>query len=194
MPSIAPKVLVVDCYDSFTFNLVHYLEDILQDEVTVLRIDQARIADLVTHDVIVFSPGPGLPEEFDHLISLVRESIQINKRVLGVCLGHQALAMASGAKLKNLTEVHHGVSHPLRLSADSIIFSNKEEPTMVGRYHSWVVDETTLSDEWVITARDQAGEIMAMEKDGGLVCGIQFHPESVLTPGGKEILRRFLRL
>jgi anthranilate synthase component 2 len=193
MSSIHSKVLVVDCYDSFTFNLVHYLEDILQDEVTVRRIDQVGVADIVAHDIIVFSPGPGLPNEYDHLIALVQESVLTHKRVLGVCLGHQALGMATGAKLKNLTEVHHGVSHPLQISAESTLFSKDNASIMAGRYHSWVIDEATLSADWTITARDKAGEIMAMEKGGGRVCGIQFHPESVLTPNGKEMLRRFLK-
>lgn len=192
MSSTHSKVLVVDCFDSFTFNLVHYLEDILQDEVTVRRIDQTGIADIVTHDIIVFSPGPGLPQELEHLIALVQEADMTHKRLLGVCLGHQALGMASGAKLKNLNEVHHGVSHPLQVTLHSTLFSKDDAPLMAGRYHSWVIDESTLSDDWLVTARDEAGEIMAMEKDGGRVCGIQFHPESVLTPTGKEMLRRFL--
>lgn len=188
------RILVVDNYDSFTFNLVHYLEDIVQDEVTVMRVDDARAADIYSHDVIVFSPGPGLPEEFENLLILMKLSMAANKRILGVCLGHQALAMADGAQLKNMKAVHHGVSHELFITAPSALFSGLGLPLMVGRYHSWVIDEETLPASWTVTSRDSKGDIMAMEKDSGKVCGIQFHPESVLTPNGKKMLRNFLEL
>lgn len=188
------RILVVDNYDSFTFNLVHYLEDIIQKEVNILRVDDAREADILSHDVIVFSPGPGLPHEFDNLLPLVHYAINAEKRILGVCLGHQALAVATGGSLKNLDTVYHGVSHPISVLGSPQIFRGFSLNIMVGRYHSWVVESDTLSKDWRVTATDSEGETMAMEHANGRFCGIQFHPESVLTPDGKDMLRNFLEV
>ncbi len=188
------RILIVDNYDSFTFNLVHYLEDIVQRDVKVMRVDDARNSDIESHDVIVFSPGPGLPNEFENLLPLVQFAIDTKKQILGVCLGHQALAIAAGGSLKNMETVRHGVSHPLITLESTSLFAHLVGDIMVGRYHSWVVKAETLSDDWRVTAQDSNGEVMAMEHTNGRICGIQFHPESVLTPQGKQILRNFLRL
>lgn len=188
------QTLIVDNYDSFTFNLVHLIEAILDEEVVIKRVDDIAVSEISDYKNIVFSPGPGLPHESPNLLNLVRESLRLNKRVLGVCLGLQAVALADGAELKNLKEVHHGVSHPINiLSPGSLLFQNCGAELMVGRYHSWVIDESKLSEHWVLTSRDQAGEVMSIEHKSKPFYGIQFHPESVLTPGGRKILYNFFR-
>ena len=193
-PMTRSKTLIVDNYDSFTFNLVHLIEAILDEEVDVKRVDDIAISEISNYRNIVFSPGPGLPDESPNLLNLVREAMLLNKRVLGVCLGLQAIAIAEGAELKNLVEVHHGVSHPINiLVTESLLFQKCDSELMVGRYHSWVVDEAKIPDNWVITSRDQAGEVMSIEHKSKPFYGIQFHPESVLTPEGKVVLEGFLQ-
>jgi anthranilate synthase component 2 len=187
------RILVVDNYDSFTFNLVHMLEAIADEDVDVFRNDLPNLIDRLEHyEYIIFSPGPGLPEESKNLTDLISRSIFLKKKVLGVCLGHQALAIATGGNLKNLDKVHHGVSHRLRVEVAHPLFSDLPESFKVGRYHSWVVDEEGLSEKWIVTCRDEDGEIMGMNHENLPVFGIQFHPESVLSPEGKSILRNFL--
>lgn len=186
------QTLIVDNYDSFTFNLVHLIEAILNEEVIVKRVDDIAVSEISDYENIVFSPGPGLPDESTNLLCLVSESMRLNKRVLGVCLGFQAMAIAEGAKLKNLQEVHHGVSHPINiLRPKSLLFGKCGLQLMVGRYHSWVIDETELPDHWIITSRDDNGEVMSIEHGVKPFYGIQFHPESVLTPEGRVILEGF---
>jgi anthranilate synthase component 2 len=187
------RTLVVDNYDSFTYNLVHLIEDILQDEVTVLRNDGVKPSDLELYHTVIFSPGPGLPEEANHLIDLVQESMRLKMKVLGVCLGHQALGMASGAKLKNLATVHHGVDHPLHIVQQRPIFSELPQKITIGRYHSWVLGEG-LGKDWVVNCRDVDGEIMGIQHKEFPFFGVQFHPESVLSRDGKTILKNFLDL
>lgn len=185
--------LIIDCYDSFTYNLVHGIEAILDGDVDVKRVDQMSLRGLAKYTNLVFSPGAGLPTEWPELIPLMREAMRLKKRVLGVCLGMQAMAIAEGGYLKNLKTVHHGVAKPLILSADkSELFRDCDESLSVGRYHSWVVDEKSLDSKWLITSRDEAGDIMSMEHRSKPFYGIQFHPESVLTPVGKKILENFL--
>jgi len=188
------RILVVDNYDSFTFNLVHMLEAIANEDVDVFRNDELTTSQLTNYEFIVFSPGPGLPEESENLLNLIREAIKLKKKVLGVCLGHQALAKATGGKLKNLTEVHHGISHSLVVEIKEPLFNDLPNPFKVGRYHSWVVDLESLSDQWCVTCRDEEGEIMGMNHRELPVFGIQFHPESVLSPNGKVILKNFLQV
>ena len=186
------QTLIVDNYDSFTFNLVHLIEAILDEEVVVKRVDDIALSEIANYQNIVFSPGPGLPDESPNLLNLICESMRLNKRILGVCLGLQAMAIAEGAELKNLKEVHHGVSHPINLlRTESLLFQKCSSPLMVGRYHSWVVNEEILPDHWVITSRDNEGEVMSIEHKSKPFYGIQFHPESVLTPQGKIILEGF---
>jgi len=188
------RILVVDNYDSFTFNLVHMLEAIADEDVDVFRNDELKLSQLAAYEFIVFSPGPGLPEESENLLTLIAEAIRLKKRVLGVCLGHQALAKATGAQLKNLSEVHHGVSHSLFVEIRDPLFHDLPTQFKVGRYHSWVVDGDCLPDQWRVTCRDEAGEIMGMIHRELPVFGIQFHPESVLCPNGKVILKNFLQV
>jgi anthranilate synthase component 2 len=188
------RILVLDNYDSFTFNLVHMLEAIADEDVDVFRNDEVTKSQLANYEFIVFSPGPGLPEESENLLILIAEAIRLKKKVLGVCLGHQALAMATGGKLKNLSEVHHGVSHSLLVGIKEPLFNDLPSEFKVGRYHSWVVDGESLPDHWRVTCRDEEGEVMGMNHRELPVFGIQFHPESVLSPSGKTILKNFLKV
>jgi anthranilate synthase component 2 len=185
--------LVVDNYDSFTYNLVHILEDILQDDLDVLRVDEVDVESLVNYDSVILSPGPGLPDESKNLMPIVENLLTLKKKTLGVCLGMQALALATGMKLKNLNDAHHGVSHELiNPSLSARLYRDLESPLMVGRYHSWVVDETSMKDDWLVTAKDAQGEIMSMEHSNAKLFAIQYHPESVLTPQGRKILANYL--
>lgn len=186
------RILVVDNYDSFTFNLVHMLEAIANEDVDVHRNDELSLAELTGYEIIVFSPGPGLPAESGKLLDLISESIRLKKKILGVCLGHQALAEATGGTLKNLGKVHHGVSHPLEVNLHDPLFKNLPNPLNVGRYHSWVVEGESLPDQWQVNCRDEDGEIMGMTHRKLPIFGIQFHPESVLSPEGMTILKNFL--
>jgi anthranilate synthase component 2 len=189
------RILVVDNYDSFTFNLVHMLESIAQAEVEVRRNDEISPEELHQFQTIIFSPGPGLPAESAELMALVRTALENGIKVLGVCLGHQALAQATGAQLKNLAKVHHGVALPMHLKGEICpLFQGLEGELIAGRYHSWVVDAASLSDEWIVTSRDSEGEVMSMRHRSKPIFGIQFHPESILTPMGENLLRNFLTL
>lgn len=188
------RILVVDNYDSFTFNLVHILEAITDESVDVARNDAVTIEDIRAHEFVVFSPGPGLPEESTNLLELVKASMELGKKTLGVCLGCQAMALVSGGALKNLDEVHHGVSHEIEILEKEPIFHDCENLTMVGRYHSWVIEENSLGSDWKVSCRDLDGEIMGINHETKPFYGIQFHPESILTPRGKEILTNFLRV
>lgn len=185
--------LVVDNYDSFTYNLVHILEDILQEDVDVCRVDGVNFDSLKSYDSVVLSPGPGLPNESKNLLPLVERLLELEKKILGVCLGMQALAMATGMELKNLNDVHHGVSHEL-INPDftTQLYREIKSPLMVGRYHSWVVDESSMKNDWLITAKDTDGEIMSMENTKYKFFAIQYHPESVLTPQGRKILENYI--
>ncbi len=191
---IQSRTLIVDNYDSFTFNLVHIIEGILEADVVVKRVDEIRLEELEVFQNIIFSPGPGLPSESPNLLNLIRESMRLNKRVLGVCLGLQAIAVAEGAMLKNLVTVHHGVSEQIQiLFPGSILFQKCSAEPFIGRYHSWVVNEEKLPNCWLITSRDKDGEVMSIEHIEKPFYGIQFHPESVLTPEGGAILEGFLK-
>lgn len=193
------RILLVDNYDSFTYNLVHAIEAVADENVEVRRVDHISLPDLKDFQILIFSPGPGLPTESPNLIPLISEAMRLEKPILGVCLGMQALAVADGGALKNLKHVHHGVANPLLLSnPESVLFKNcapKDPPLSagveVGRYHSWVVDRNRLSSHWKITSHDADGEIMSIEHRDKPFFGIQFHPESVLTPAGRSILKNF---
>jgi len=186
------RILVVDNYDSFTYNLVHLVETLTDDEVTVRRNDKVEERELGDFEYIIFSPGPGLPEESNQLLALVKEAFRLEKRVLGVCLGHQAMALVSGASLKNLTSVHHGVAHRVFSTNGSNLFKGLKADFTIGRYHSWVVNEEGLSKDWMITCRDDCDEVMGIEHRSKPFFGVQFHPESVLTTDGLTILGNFL--
>lgn len=184
------NILVIDNYDSFTYNLVHYLED-LNCEVTVLRNDKFQLEEVEAYDKIVLSPGPGIPDEAG-LLKAVISTYADTKSILGVCLGQQAIAEVFGGKLKNLTTVFHGVATSIELSVnDETLFNGIEAPIEVGRYHSWIVSEP-LPEVLEATSRAQDGEIMSLRHKTLDVKGVQFHPESVLTPHGKKMLENWV--
>lgn len=190
------KILVFDNYDSFTYNLVHLVEKITHTRVDVYRNDQLPLEQVEGYDKIILSPGPGIPEEAGLLLPLIREYAS-RKSILGVCLGHQAIGEAFGGKLTNLSSVYHGVATEIMTGQDhqlgeSELFRGLPSQFMVGRYHSWIVSEENFPAELEITARDAQGYIMALQHRKYDVQGVQFHPESVLTPEGERILRNWL--
>ena len=184
------KILVIDNYDSFTFNLVHYLED-LNCEVTVLRNDKFDLEDIQHFDKIVLSPGPGIPEEAG-LLKAVIQRYAPTKSILGVCLGQQAIGEVFGGNIINLEEVYHGVHTDINICVDDeTLFKNMDKTIEVGRYHSWVVD-ANLPAVLEATSVDENGQIMSLRHRAYDVKGVQFHPESVLTPNGKQILENWI--
>ena len=185
------KILVIDNYDSFTYNLVHYLED-LNCEVTVRRNDQLTLEDVEPYDKIVLSPGPGIPDEAGLLKPIIKAYAPA-KSILGVCLGQQAIGEVFGGKLTNLDTVYHGVATKVSVIVkDEPLFRGLDTTFEVGRYHSWVVDDKTLPDELEVTSFDENGQIMSLRHKKYDVKGVQFHPESVLTPEGKRMLENWL--
>lgn len=192
------KILVFDNYDSFTYNLVHLVEMILPIKVDVYRNDQLPLENVKAYDKIILSPGPGIPEEAGLLLPLIRE-YAATKCILGVCLGHQAIGQAFGGTLTNLSSVYHGIATPIKVNEMGIksdrkgaLFNGLPDTIEVGRYHSWVVDKKGFPDELAITAEDEQGYIMALQHKTYDVQGVQFHPESVLTPVGKELMTNWL--
>lgn len=187
------KILVFDNYDSFTYNLVHLVEKILHTKVDVFLNDEIELDEIKKYDKIILSPGPGIPEEAGLLIPLVKE-YAATKSILGVCLGNQAIAEAFGGTLINLDEIYHGVATPMKiLDKTCRLFTGLSDKEMVGRYHSWIVSERDLPAALKITAADDKGYIMAMQHSTYDVQGVQFHPESVLTPCGETIMRNWLK-
>ncbi len=185
------KIAVIDNYDSFTFNLVHYLED-LGANVTVLRNDEFDLEELEPFDKILLSPGPGLPGQAGLLKQTIARYAH-TKSILGICLGQQAIAEVFGGSLRNLEQVFHGVDAELKLAvSDEILFDKIPVPIRVGRYHSWTVNRADLPPELEITSFDPNGEIMSLRHKTLDIRGVQFHPESVLTPSGKQMLRNWL--
>ena len=193
------KILVFDNYDSFTYNLVHLIKKISEATVDVYRNDEISLEKVAEYDKIVLSPGPGLPSEAGLLLSLIK-TYAPSKSILGVCLGHQAIGEAFGGKLVNLSTVYHGVATPMqriiskenKSTAKGDLFEGLPQTMEVGRYHSWVVDEKSFPEELEVTAVDDNGLIMALKHKVYDVQGVQFHPESVLTPQGEAILRNWL--
>jgi len=187
-----PKVLVFDNYDSFTYNLVQIIERILDQKVDVVRNDQITLEEIGKYDKIILSPGPGIPEEAGILLDLIREYAP-TKSILGVCLGQQAIAEAFGGNLINLSEIFHGVATSAELVKENTkIFKNLASGIEVGRYHSWAVNPEGFPEELEITAVDKDGMIMALQHKTYDVHGVQFHPESILTPDGEVIIKNFL--
>ena len=184
------KVLVIDNYDSFTYNLVHYLED-LDCEVTVKRNDKLTLEEVDAFNKIVLSPGPGIPEEAGLLKDIIA-TYASTKSILGVCLGQQAIAEVFGGTLENLDSVFHGVSTQITVTAENEpLFEGMDKTFEVGRYHSWVVN-TNLPDVLEATSFDENGQIMSLRHRIYDVKGVQYHPESVLTPNGKQILKNWV--
>lgn len=185
------KILVFDNYDSFTYNLVHLVEKILHQKVDVFRNDEIALEKVKAYDKIILSPGPGIPSEAGRLLPLIKE-YAASKSILGVCLGHQAIGEAFGAALTNLSTVYHGVATEIELLHNEKIFKGLDKKLEVGRYHSWVVSEEGFPGELEITARDKNNYIMALQHKTYDVQGVQFHPESVLTPLGEKIVNNWL--
>ncbi|MBO9572558.1 MAG: aminodeoxychorismate/anthranilate synthase component II [Chitinophagaceae bacterium] len=187
------NILVFDNYDSFTYNLVHLVEKILPVKVDVFRNDEIPLEKIKAYDKIILSPGPGVPSEAGLLLPLIKEYAS-SKSILGVCLGHQAIGEAFGGSLTNLSKVYHGVSTNCLISGNpGKLFEGLPEEIEIGRYHSWIVNKEDLPAELEITAEDENGFIMAMRHKKYDVQGVQFHPESVLTPLGGVILKNWLK-
>ena len=184
-------ILLLDNYDSFTYNLLHVVKEQGVTDIEVFRNDEITLDEVERFDKIILSPGPGIPEEAGLLLPIIRK-YAATKSILGVCLGHQAIGEAFGATLENLTEVYHGVQTPVSILKEDILFSGLGREIPVGRYHSWVVSRKDFPGCLEITAESREGQIMALRHRTYDVHGIQFHPESVLTPQGKEIIKNFL--
>jgi anthranilate synthase component II len=193
------KILVFDNYDSFTYNLVHLVEKITGEKTDVFRNDQIPLEDVQGYDKIILSPGPGIPSEAGLLLPLIKK-YAASKSILGVCLGHQAIGEAFGGNLVNLATVYHGVALPVFIrqskadlpSANADLFRGVRDGFMAGRYHSWAIDPAGFPDALEVTATDASGHIMALRHKTYDVLGVQFHPESVLTPNGEQIMRNWL--
>ncbi len=183
------QILMIDNYDSFTYNLVHYLED-LGCEVVVKRNDELTLDDVDRFQEIVLSPGPGIPDEAGLLKPIIKKYAP-SKRIFGVCLGQQAIGEVFGGTLINLDEVYHGVATTIAIIEDDYIFHGMSKTMEVGRYHSWVVD-SELPKELTATSVDEKGQIMSLKHNTYDVRAVQFHPESVLTPQGKQMLKNWL--
>ncbi len=184
------KVLVIDNYDSFTYNLVHYLQD-LNCDVTVKRNDKLTLSEVDKFDKVLLSPGPGIPDEAGLLKSIIKQYAS-TKSILGICLGQQAIAEVFGGKIENLNQVYHGVSTEVELTnPDEILYKNIPKKIEVGRYHSWVVSKD-LPKVLEVTSVDSNGEIMSLKHKKFDVRAVQYHPESILTPKGKQILKNWV--
>jgi len=187
------KILVFDNYDSFTYNLVQLIREIApMASLEVHRNNEIALEDIKAFDKILLSPGPGLPSESGLLLSLLKE-YAASKSILGVCLGQQAIGENFGGKLTNLSKVYHGVATPVHIISPSSLFEGMPTTFNVGRYHSWVVDENNFPAELTITSKDDQGFIMSLEHKTYDVKGVQYHPESVLTPMGANIIKNWLK-
>lgn len=183
------KIFVIDNYDSFTYNLVHYLEE-LGAAVTVKRNDQFDLEEIESYDYLLLSPGPGIPDEAGLLKAAIKKYAP-TKKILGVCLGQQAIGEVFGAQLINLDTVFHGVATPVEVTEQDLLFRDLPKTFEVGRYHSWVV-QTPLPEELVATSYDDRQQLMSLRHKDYAVRAVQFHPESILTPSGKKILENWI--
>lgn len=192
------KILILDNYDSFTYNLVQLVEEIIGGEVDVFRNDAITIPDVDRYDKIILSPGPGIPAEAGILLSLIKTYAK-TKSILGVCLGHQAIGEVFGGQLTNLSKVYHGIKTKINLvpAVEPSVFRNDwftgfDPEIEVGRYHSWVINEQGVPNELEVTSIDNTGMIMSIRHSEYDIQGVQFHPESVLTPSGRMMLENWL--
>lgn len=192
------RLLVLDNYDSFTYNLVHLAKEILGDEVDVFRNDEITLSGVGEYEKILLSPGPGIPEEAGILLPLIKEYAAA-KSIFGVCLGHQAIGQAFGGQLSNLDKVYHGVATSIELVPniqvspfDNDWFKDSQQTIQVGRYHSWIVDAENLPEVLEVTSLDERGMIMSLRHKFYDIQGVQFHPESVLTENGIRMLENWL--
>lgn len=186
------KIVIIDNYDSFTYNLSHLVKELGAD-VTVFRNDKFLLNEIEQYDKIILSPGPGIPSEAGLLLDVIR-TYRGRKPMLGVCLGHQAIGEVFGARLTNLSTVYHGVATEGTQYGNDPIFHGMPKRIIMGRYHSWVVDSTSLPECLEVTAMSDDGYIMALCHRHYDIHGIQFHPESVLTPEGRQIVKNWLEL
>ena len=184
------NILFIDNFDSFTFNLVHYCEA-FDAQVHVVRNNEIPFDEVTNYDGVLLSPGPGLPGESGDLMMFIHQ-FKNTMSIFGVCLGMQALAESSGAQLKNLSRVLHGVQGTAVRENDSLVLNGIPNEFYVGHYHSWVVDEASLSDEWIVTSRSKDKEVMSIEHRFLRLNAVQFHPESILTPDGKTMINNWL--
>lgn len=185
------KILVLDNYDSFTYNLVHYLEMTTDAEIEVHRNDKISLKEIKRFDKIMLSPGPGIPSDAGILLDVIK-TYASTKSIFGICLGQQAIAEAFGGSLRNLQEVFHGISTPVEIIADDILFKNIPKKINVGRYHSWVVNKNDLPKELEITCIDEYGSIMALRHKTFDVHSVQFHPESILSEHGLLMIKNWV--
>jgi anthranilate synthase component 2 len=186
---MSKSILLIDNYDSFTFNLVHYLED-LDVNVTVVRNDKITPEECVGFDAIVLSPGPGIPSEAGNLLAII-DFLKDKKPLLGICLGHQAITEVFGGEIINLDKVYHGISTQMTHSGNDI-FKEIDTNFEAGRYHSWAAQSSSFPETLEITATDENGQIMALKHKELPIYGLQFHPESIMTPQGKTMLKNFI--
>jgi anthranilate synthase component II len=184
-------ILVIDNYDSFTYNLVHYIEKYSSSEVHVYRNDEISLSQIDSYQNIILSPGPGLPKDAGIICELIRQFAD-KKNILGICLGHQAIAEVFGAKLYNLKEVYHGVQHNVVVVEDSALTANIKSPFKAGRYHSWAVDATALPNNIAVLMQDENKVIMGIKIKNLNVYGLQFHPESIMTECGEKLIENWL--
>lgn len=186
------KILVLDNYDSFTYNLVHYIEELLGEKVDVYRNDEIALDSIAKYDKIVLSPGPGVPDEAGIMEDLIKRYAP-TKSILGVCLGCQAIAEVFGGSIRNMNKVYHGVATPITVTdKDEKLFDEVPETFSAGRYHSWIVNRKDLPDELTVTSVDEENEIMSLRHKTLDVKGVQFHPESILTENGKQMIKNWL--
>lgn len=188
------KILILDNYDSFTYNLVHYVEELSKYEVVVARNDEITLEEINQYEKIILSPGPGLPKDAGILQELIRKYAK-TKKILGVCLGMQAIGEVFGGHLINLEKVYHGVATSIKITTkNDLLFQHIPETIQVGRYHSWIVSQNNFPKELQITSVDKNDQIMSLKHKNYPVYGVQFHPESILTEFGKEIIANFLSI
>jgi len=190
---MAEKILMIDNYDSFTYNLVYLVKKVSNQQPVVLRNDSPELDDLDSYSHIILSPGPGIPSEAGRLIEVIKRMAS-SKSILGVCLGHQAIAEAFGGQLLNLTEVYHGVSDTMKIiKLNEPVYSGMTDIFTAARYHSWVVEKKSLPAELEVNCIDEKGEIMGLTHREYNVKGVQFHPESYLSDFGEKIISNFLK-
>ena len=187
------QLLILDNYDSFTYNLVHLVEKVADIKIDVFKNDKINIEEVSRYDKILLSPGPGLPSEAGIMLELIK-TYQANKSILGICLGLQAIAESFNCQLKNLNQVYHGLATPIKILKPYPLFNNCPPAFLAGRYHSWVIDEESVSQNLIITAVDNNQLIMAAEHPNFDVRGVQFHPESILSEYGETIIKNWLNI
>ncbi len=186
--SLGVSILIVDCFDSFTYNLAHYLESVPGSQVTVIRVNQVKVESCRNFDAIVLSPGPGLPKDYPVLKEII---LSFDKPIFGICLGLQAIVEVFGGKLMNLPEVWHGIARKTFVDTEEDLFRNLPNHFLTGRYHSWVAK--SVPEHFKLIARDMDGYIMGISHKYLPIKAVQFHPESVLTEYGKEIMVNWLK-